>query len=597
MSVPVDNLSTNIPQANPPAPIGRAPDERVHEIGFVAVGSNSDQRYVGPSSGHFLARAMLSRTLRNSNEPERINDPSSSFSPSIINELVKAARGPLPLPEKHTALQLSRVYFDIIHPQYPILHEPSFFLALDQIYEHNDGYSDMDKPILFQVYIVLAISSSIVSSRARFHVPGESYCLSALQYFDELSIENSLSGLQCLLLLLIFTLHSPFMRVNVWYVNYQCIACLLDLGLQRDITTSSGISLLTQEMRTRVFWTVLALDRTIATMMGRPIGLRDEACELRFPQNIDDHDLVGVSAPNEEATGAISFSIHLFKLTKLNSEIKYVANSIVRQAPPYAYLPITDIHAWNQDMLRQLDEWVAEIPQSNHHQFIRIVCELRYLSVKMLLLRPSPAIPTPSSASLTACHEVACRSIQLYGQLYRQDMLVHDWITLHGIVFSTITMLYCLRVVPDLAPKTKLDVVMSDLSLSLSLISASGEHWSGAKRCREILDELGRSTVQGIKNLGTPQVNHRGSREGEEANPNASSSTASIPYTQAPVDILTTGGDAGLGFIPSLATPPSIAPGMLANDTFLFNPVDQYGFSDSINVDDIMRNLFDDFIP
>jgi hypothetical protein len=28
-------------------------------------------------------------------------------------------------------------------------------------------------------------------------------------------------------------------------------------------------------------WTVYSLDRALATIMGRPIGLRDEACELR----------------------------------------------------------------------------------------------------------------------------------------------------------------------------------------------------------------------------------------------------------------------------------------------------------------------------
>ena len=68
----------------------------------------------------------------------------------------------------------------------------------------------------------------------------------------------------------------------------------------------------------------------------------------------------------------MSLSIHLFKLAKLNSEIKYVANSIVREAPPYAYPPITDIYAWQRGMLEQLDHWVSTIPQSQpRHAYIR----------------------------------------------------------------------------------------------------------------------------------------------------------------------------------------------------------------------------------
>lgn len=261
----------------PPAP----PDQRAHEIGLVSVGVNLDQRYIGPSSGYFLARMLLSCSPGRNEMQERHGREPTSIPQSVINELVEATQGPLPLPRKAYAAQLFRTYFEVVHPQYPILHEPSFTQALDQMYNDDVQTLSADPYISFQVFMVLAISSSILSYRTKCHIPGESYCLSALQYLDRLSVENSLPGLQCILLLLVFTLHSPFMRLNVWYLNYQCIAALLDLGLQRNITTASGISLLTQEMRTRVFWVVLTLDRTIATMMGRPIGLRDEACELR----------------------------------------------------------------------------------------------------------------------------------------------------------------------------------------------------------------------------------------------------------------------------------------------------------------------------
>lgn len=144
--------------------------------------------------------------------------------------------------------------------------------------------SDSPDPTgMFQVYMVLAIAATVLSQRLRISLPAEGYCAFAMQYFDQMCIENSINGIQSLLLLLIFTLHCPSMKLNAWYLNYQCIAALIDVGLQREI---SGISLLEQEMRTRIFWVVLSLDRTIATMMGRPIGLRDEACELRVSSHL-----------------------------------------------------------------------------------------------------------------------------------------------------------------------------------------------------------------------------------------------------------------------------------------------------------------------
>lgn len=192
-------------------------------------------------------------------------------------DLVEALQGPLPLPPESQARVLVDHYFDVIHPQYPVLHRPTFLTKLSQVL-----LTDEPEPAdAFQVFMVLGIGAIIASHRRRVRLPGESYCLSALAYFDRLNVENSVQGLQCLLLLLIFTIHCSNMKLNIWYLNYQCIACVLDLGLQRSISARPGITMLDVEMRTRLFWVVLMLDRRVATMMGRPIGLRDEACDLR----------------------------------------------------------------------------------------------------------------------------------------------------------------------------------------------------------------------------------------------------------------------------------------------------------------------------
>jgi hypothetical protein len=76
-------------------------------------------------------------------------------------------------------------------------------------------------------------------------------------------------------------MHSPSSHFNAWSINYQCIAMVIDLGLQREPSRAISLSLLQREMRTRIFWVVYSLDRKLSTMMGRPIGLRDEACDLR----------------------------------------------------------------------------------------------------------------------------------------------------------------------------------------------------------------------------------------------------------------------------------------------------------------------------
>lgn len=240
-----------------------------HEIGLLSLGGSQDPRYIGPSSGYFLARVMLTKGSSQAVTGSR----DTAFTTDLIETVQSAAS----LPAREIADQICDAFFDTIHAIYPILHRPTFTKMLDQMYSLQGA----EPPVNFIVYMTLALGSLVVSQRLKARLPSESYCLSALRYFDRINVENSLQGLQCLLLLLVFTLHNPHVRVNIWYLNYQAIAAVVDLGLQRDVTTQSGISLLEQEMRTRVFWVVFMLDRVIATTMGRPIGLRDEACDLR----------------------------------------------------------------------------------------------------------------------------------------------------------------------------------------------------------------------------------------------------------------------------------------------------------------------------
>lgn len=250
-----------------------------HEIGLVSSCAGTDPKYIGPSSGYFFAKLVLACAQQSQRDP-----PPKELQQNAKNRtaglLPKGGLSipPIPLPsDMDYAVKISEAYFETIHPQYPFLHQPSYMKLIEHVYAEPEP----NPMAAFQVYLVLAIGATVLSRRLKIPLSGEGFCASAMKYFDKLCIENSLKGLQSLLLLLVYTLNSPSMGLNVWYLNYQCIAALLDLGLQRDVRSGKTMSVLDQELRTRVFWVIYSLDRSVATMMGRPIGLRDEACELR----------------------------------------------------------------------------------------------------------------------------------------------------------------------------------------------------------------------------------------------------------------------------------------------------------------------------
>lgn len=250
-----------------------------HQIGLVSLPNGDDPRYIGPSSGHFFTQLVCTASaLTRSTHSTRLNRGNATLQRdnALTQKLLRDIQTPLPF-SKDLTEELTQTYFKTIHQYLPFLHEPTHMRLIEEVY----GSNEPDPIAAFQVHMVLAISSIMLSRRDRVALPSEGWAAMAVSFFEKNPVESSIRGLQCLLLLHVWGMHSPATKLNIWYLNYQCIAMVVDLGLQRDVKSASSISPFDQEMRTRLFWVVYSLDRSLCTMMGRPIGLRDEACDLR----------------------------------------------------------------------------------------------------------------------------------------------------------------------------------------------------------------------------------------------------------------------------------------------------------------------------
>ncbi|KAL3426744.1 hypothetical protein PVAG01_00253 [Phlyctema vagabunda] len=547
------------------------PERLAHEIGLVSVTGGQDLRYVGPSSGYFFAKLVLASAGRQGRRRPAIQrqdvDPISALS----RESFQVPPAPLPS-SMDQAIRLSSAYWDTIHSEYPFLHQPSHLKLIEHMYSAEEP-----RPIAaFQVNMVLAISATILSRRLKVHLTAEGFCAAAMTHFEAIPIEGSLEGLQSLLLLQMYALNNPSMGLNAWYLNYQCIANILDLGLQRDIRAGNNVSLLTQEMRTRIFWVVYSVDRTLATIMGRPIGLRDEACELRMPQDKEDSQLSDSSINSRENNSpptAITNAIHLMKLAKLNSEIK-----------------IPDVGEWQQDILNRLQQWSTEIPQFQHaKRFMTKSCEIKYHEVMLLLLLPSPAIPNPSQDSLRLCNKSAISIIRAFDEMYRGDVLVYSWPTVHSVFLATITMLYCIWVVPGVAKETKLDVLMADLKAGSNVLSATAEHWTEAKRSRDVLDELSGATIRWITET---QTRSPARQRQQIASSDAYQDQPGIEQFSAPGGFYEAPQGQDYSNLPLSSMDEYLSP-----DTFtsIFGTHAQLDGQNSIDINSIMQGVFSDY--
>jgi hypothetical protein len=251
-------------------------NELAHEIGRFAVSAGTESRYGGPSSGYAFTKLLLAHTRHKGGKPSDQQADAVRPFPASLPQGIVVTPTPLPSNLDHV-LHLSKTYFEFVNVRFPILHQPTYRKLVEHVYT-----SENNNPMAcFQIAMVLAISVTILSKRMKLPYSGEGLAATAMSSLELSSTEHSLQGLQCLLLLVMYTLYSPFLGLNGWYLNYQAIAAVLDLGLQRDVRAGRSMTLFEQEMRTRIFWVIYTLDRIMATTMGRPIGLRDEACDLR----------------------------------------------------------------------------------------------------------------------------------------------------------------------------------------------------------------------------------------------------------------------------------------------------------------------------
>ncbi|KAL5042344.1 hypothetical protein BDW71DRAFT_211283 [Aspergillus fruticulosus] len=478
--------------------------QQAHEIGLVSLSPGGDRRYIGPSSGYFFAKRILNSAGCRGAPMTSTTAVLDSTHPSL--ELLNT---PAAMPaQKQSTVELAIKYFRTVHLLYPFLHEQTHMEAIDRVYASQDR-----NPLeTFQVYMVLAIGSLNLSRQCKVHLPVEGYYASAMKHVDYVCNHGSLTSLQCLLLLMVYALYNPSCNINIWNLNYQCLASVIDLGLQRDVRASSSlqISMFDQEMRTRIFWVVYTFDRTVCTMMGRPIGIRDEACDIRFPLAISDRDLTKIGSDPQtydESTSHISYSIHLFRLAQLNSEIKYIMHSINRDVPAYALPVIRDILSWQQEMVRSLDSWLVAIPPQPPGVSAEIVllCRAKYHETMILLLRPSPGIPNPSDAILDECFNHALALLREFSELYATGNLLYNRLVVHSIFLGTLVMLNCIWKLPTAAARVPVDGLISKFNTTQNILSSIGEHWSEATRTRDCIKELSTATIQRLLRMQPAQ--------------------------------------------------------------------------------------------
>lgn len=516
----------------------------VSNIGMVSVQGTSDPRYLGSTSGISFARVVFAavRSSLPGNMPERASTRTSDRLPqsatgtaggggSMRDSFFGLQTRPMMkragFPDRALAGRLVDLYFEHANPQMPILHRGDFMELLDRTYSLEE--KNRSPRALYVLNIVCAIGAGIIfddkprssddesrgsrdrsSSGAKrprlssHQYQPEEYHASAIIHLESFLGSSSSEGfggleeLQAVLLLASFALLRP-VAPGLWYIVGVAMRLAVDLGLHyedgagidsaakdgnqaqsRIDARERGRREWVRDLRRRLWWCVYSFDRLVATCVGRPFGISDQAISTEFPSMMDDNYITksGLLTPSDETPTYKHVAFHYFKLRLLQSEIHDVlqyhqVRAVRRRTSGTVILPHAELsssflqgfdsfRSWRHDVHRRLDEWQETAPTRTETgvKFSIELLELNYWQAIILLYQQSLTVPAELAGELTPADDVSSPSfsnheegdeeshvylnvaeagqkvIRIYRQLHRVRLVNYTYLATHHIFMA-----------------------------------------------------------------------------------------------------------------------------------------------------------------
>ncbi|ESZ96149.1 hypothetical protein SBOR_3424 [Sclerotinia borealis F-4128] len=466
----------------------------------VALGSTNEPRFMGTSSGITLAKLVMAA----------IEMPLTPSSIDKLGELEKRVdstlfitTAPASLLSRRVTDRLVEIYFEYRSPYFTFMSRQDVRESLEHVYRLELGNRSTiqlkNDRHMFVVYMIMAIG---LSSGPEVHKSStkqsEGYFNSALKHVD-----------------------AVFAYSNLWHIAGVALRLCIDLGLHWE-----GSSIVREnphfvDARRRLWWTTYKLDRLLCITLGRPFGIVDQSISVALPLvTVDESQINSITGEFHSICPQKRVSNHLTRIYQLESEIKHVLYHQFKSSSLAFVRPNYEL--WFPDISKRLEQWYEDIPctrlterQAGYQTYSWWMAF--YDNALLLLHRPSPIIPQPTTTSLRICLKAAHDQIFSIREIYRDNNIDMVWIWVHRLFLAGITSTYCLWQSPQVRQEIRFDDLIETTQACSSVLSALAERFSGAEGCRDSYDKLSVATMEYFANahgnaqyqfLGHPASHH-----------------------------------------------------------------------------------------
>ncbi|KAL2831279.1 hypothetical protein BJY01DRAFT_254354 [Aspergillus pseudoustus] len=501
-------------------------------LGQVSLHEDSRQTYyLGTSTGILFAHLIGASATG-------YRDPSGPAVVEADNNLDNASLERLrttllrELPPRDRCQSLLDEYFRVIHCDFPVLDPESVSNICEALYEFSstthshktgrhgwpldlpafayngemdirNGQYETSIPIYtaaFHLLMIFSIASTVRVRRRQLEDSPQRLYKAAISFSPHFLSGPSLTGIQSLVLLIAHSLMTPS-GINIWTMVHLCMANCVDIGLHREMA-SSPHNRLPIHIRRMVFWTVYSLDRSISTIQGRPLGIRDETFDISRPGLQFTGSSVssrGSFGPSFDPSGLWPYTAHRFALDRWISAIKLLLYRCPSSCQQNLFMWPPDLENQQAILKNKLQAWKLEIPgivsqlvvpDEPLRDKLRLKLEAQYNSAMMLLFQPSQALRRPNVEACSICYETAVNRLMIYSQLYDNEQLFCGWRSMQDIFHAGVTFLYLVYGLPSIRKSVSLPEVSKKMRLCSNLLSTGGEWWPSLKKAKRRLERV-----------------------------------------------------------------------------------------------------------
>ncbi|KAE8354635.1 fungal-specific transcription factor [Aspergillus coremiiformis] len=231
---------------------------------------------------------------------------------------------------------------------YHLVLRKSTLEKLEEIYRTGDFDCTINQCKFFALFAFGEAYSMRAEPSTGSRVPGTSYFARALSLGQVLPERTSITHLETLLLLSLFSYYLN-RRHSALVLIGTALRLGLSIGLNHNIPESQLIDPVVRQHRIRIWWTIYIFDRMWGSKMGHPSQILDDDIHLDMPSNVSPRQLHDEQFSDTEYLTA---NINLARIVgetiaKLYSRRKYSETFLQRV----------------QKLLKALKNWVETLPE------------------------------------------------------------------------------------------------------------------------------------------------------------------------------------------------------------------------------------------